>query len=102
MALLEKPQLDIEFSNGTMGDMKDAYLWVDDEIKLKQVGEVLSKERVFGVDTEQHSLRSFLGFTSLIQVGHVFLILYEVLALALSRRRCFNACLYFLEFRFLQ
>ncbi|GJX37507.1 RRP6-like protein 3 isoform X1 [Tanacetum coccineum] len=52
-ALLEKPQLDVKFSNGTMGDMKDAYVWVHDEEKLKQLVEVLSNERVFAVDTEQ-------------------------------------------------
>nr|GEY84136.1 protein RRP6-like 3 isoform X1 [Tanacetum cinerariifolium] len=68
-ALLEKPQLDVKFSNGTMGDMKDAYVWVDDEENLKQLVEVLSNERVFAVDTEQHSLRSFLGFTALVQIS---------------------------------
>ncbi|GKC55500.1 RRP6-like protein 3 isoform X1 [Tanacetum coccineum] len=67
--LLEKPQLDVKFSNGTMGDMKDAYVWVDDEAKLKQLVEVLSNERVFAVDTEHHSLHSFLGFTALIQIS---------------------------------
>ncbi|KAF5758660.1 putative ribonuclease D [Helianthus annuus] len=69
-ALLEKLQLDIEFSNGSM-DMKmsDKYVWVDDELKLKELVEVLSEERVFAVDTEQHSLRSFLGFTALIQIS---------------------------------
>ncbi|GKD10806.1 RRP6-like protein 3 isoform X1 [Tanacetum coccineum] len=68
-ALLEKPQLDVKFSNGTMGDMKDAYVLVHDEEKLKQLVEVLSNERVFAVDTEQHSLHSFLGFTALIQIS---------------------------------
>ncbi|GKE08129.1 RRP6-like protein 3 isoform X1 [Tanacetum coccineum] len=68
-ALLEKPQLDVEFFNGRMGDMKDAYVWVDDEENLKQLVEVLSNERVFAVDTEQHSLRSFLGFTALVQIS---------------------------------
>ncbi|GKE67576.1 RRP6-like protein 3 isoform X1, partial [Tanacetum coccineum] len=67
----EKPQLDVKFSNGTMGDMKDACVWVHDEEKLKQLVEVLSNERVFAVDTEQHSLHLFLGFTALIQVGHI-------------------------------
>ncbi|GKA83498.1 RRP6-like protein 3 isoform X1, partial [Tanacetum coccineum] len=68
-ALLEKPQLDVKFSNGRTGDMKDAYVWVHDEEKLKQLVEVLSNERVFAVDTEQHSLHSFLGFTALIQIS---------------------------------
>ncbi|GKB45356.1 RRP6-like protein 3 isoform X1 [Tanacetum coccineum] len=68
-ALLEKPQLDVKFSNGTMCDLKDAYVWVHDEEKLKQLVEVLSNERVFAVDTKQHSLHSFLGFTALIQIS---------------------------------
>ncbi|XP_024960832.1 protein RRP6-like 3 isoform X2 [Cynara cardunculus var. scolymus] len=69
-ALLEKPQLEFEFCNAIMDmDMSDTYVWVDDESKLEELVEVLSKERVFAVDTEQHSLRSFLGFTALIQIS---------------------------------
>ena len=68
-ALLENPELEFEFCNGTMSmDMSDTYVWIDDESKLKELAQVLSKEKVFAVDTEQHSLRSFLGFTALIQV----------------------------------
>nr|XP_043622307.1 protein RRP6-like 3 isoform X2 [Erigeron canadensis] len=68
MDLMEKPLLDFKFSNG-ITDMGDKYVWVDDESKLKELVEVLSKERVFAVDTEQHSLHSFLGFTALIQIS---------------------------------
>ncbi|XP_071726113.1 protein RRP6-like 3 isoform X2 [Rutidosis leptorrhynchoides] len=69
-ALLEKPQVEFEFFNGSMDmEMSDKYVWVDDESKLKELVEVLSKERVFAVDTEQHSLHSFLGFTALIQIS---------------------------------
>ncbi|KAI7757526.1 hypothetical protein M8C21_017072 [Ambrosia artemisiifolia] len=69
-ALLENSQLEIEFSNESMDmSMSDKYVWVDDESKLKELVEVLSKETVFAVDTEQHSLRSFLGFTALIQIS---------------------------------
>ncbi|KAJ9561003.1 hypothetical protein OSB04_006163 [Centaurea solstitialis] len=68
--LLEKPQLQFEFCHAIMDmDMSDTYVWVDDESKLKELVEVLSKERVFAVDTEQHSVRSFLGFTALIQIS---------------------------------
>ena len=48
--------------------MMEAYVWVETESQLEEMVEVLSKEKIFGVDTEQHSLRSFLGFTALIQV----------------------------------
>ncbi|KAL4555569.1 hypothetical protein LXL04_038192 [Taraxacum kok-saghyz] len=69
-ALLENPELEFEFCDGTMSmDMSDTYVWIDDESKLKELAQVLSKERVFAVDTEQHSLRSFLGFTALIQIS---------------------------------
>lgn len=53
----------------TIPEMKDYYVWVDSDVKLKELADVLSKESVFAVDTEQHSLHSFLGFTALIQVG---------------------------------
>lgn len=52
----------------TIPEMSDSYVWVDSELKLKELADVLSKESVFAVDTEQHSLHSFLGFTALIQV----------------------------------
>ncbi|KAL8238235.1 hypothetical protein R6Q59_019316 [Mikania micrantha] len=69
-AMLEESRLEFEFSCGNMDmRMNDEYIWVDNESKLKGLVEVLSKERVFAVDTEQHSLRSFLGFTALIQIS---------------------------------
>ena len=49
-------------------EMKEEYVWVETESQLEEMVEVLSKEKIFGVDTEQHSLRSFLGFTAFIQV----------------------------------
>ena len=49
-------------------ELSDSYVWIETESQLKDLVDVLSKERAFAVDTEQHSLRSFLGFTALIQV----------------------------------
>lgn len=49
--------------------MSDSYVWVDTEEKLESLARLLSEERVFAVDTEHHSLRSFLGFTALMQVS---------------------------------
>lgn len=54
---------------GGLEEMSESYEWVETESKLKELAEVLSKEKVFAVDTEQHSFRSFLGFTALIQVN---------------------------------
>ncbi|KAK9284591.1 hypothetical protein L1049_023767 [Liquidambar formosana] len=69
-ALLEKPGVEFSFVNGDM-DLKmcDSYVWVETEDQLRELVDALSKERVFGVDTEQHSVRSFLGFTALVQIS---------------------------------
>ncbi|KAF3575892.1 hypothetical protein DY000_02035046 [Brassica cretica] len=70
-ALLENPRLDeFEFLRGEYSlEMSDSYVWVETESELKKLAETLAKEKVFAVDTEQHSLRSFLGFTALIQIS---------------------------------
>ncbi|GKE80510.1 RRP6-like protein 3 isoform X1, partial [Tanacetum coccineum] len=61
-ALLEKPPLDVKFSNGTMGDMKDAYVWVDDEEKLKQLVEISTRDEDHLVDTiALHDVMGILG-----------------------------------------
>lgn len=49
-------------------DIADSYVWVDTISQLEALVDLLSKEQVFAVDTEQHSLHSFLGFTALMQV----------------------------------
>ncbi|PON68721.1 Ribonuclease D [Parasponia andersonii] len=70
--LMENPKVEMELVNENM-DLKtsesESYIWVESELQLNEVVTALSKERVFAVDTEQHSLRSFLGFTALIQVS---------------------------------
>ncbi|KAG9454009.1 hypothetical protein H6P81_006913 [Aristolochia fimbriata] len=43
--------------------------WVTTRSQLEELALVLAKEQVFAVDTEQHSLRSFLGFTALMQIS---------------------------------
>ncbi|CAF2096165.1 unnamed protein product [Brassica napus] len=69
--LLENPRLDeVEFLRGECSlEMSDSYVWVETKSELKKLAETLAKEKVFAVDTEQHSLRSFLGFTALIQIS---------------------------------
>ncbi|KAK4714187.1 hypothetical protein R3W88_020094 [Solanum pinnatisectum] len=61
----------LEHFGGNFEDftMHESYVWVESESQLMELAEVLSKERVFAVDTEQHSLRSFLGFTALVQIS---------------------------------
>ncbi|XP_054794895.1 protein RRP6-like 3 isoform X1 [Prosopis cineraria] len=69
-ALLKNPQPQFEFSTEIEElKKKDTYVWIDTELQLKELVNVLNKERFFAVDTEQHTLRSFLGFTALIQIS---------------------------------
>lgn len=69
-ALLEKPNMEFSFVKEN-GNYKtgNPYVWVDTEAQLRDLADELSKVRVFAVDTEQHSIRSFLGFTALIQIS---------------------------------
>ncbi|XP_010510020.1 PREDICTED: protein RRP6-like 3 isoform X2 [Camelina sativa] len=68
--LLENTQIEFGFLRGECSlEMSDSYVWVETESQLKELAEVLAKEKVFAVDTEQHSLRSFLGFTALVQIS---------------------------------
>jgi cation-transporting P-type ATPase D len=48
--------------------MSTTYNWVDTEAQLEHLARLLGEERAFAVDTEQHSIRSFLGYTALMQV----------------------------------
>ncbi|QCD87933.1 protein RRP6-like 3 isoform X1 [Vigna unguiculata] len=69
-ALLKTPPSEIEFGTEIVDlEMKDSYVWVHTETQLKELVDVLSEERFFAVDTEQHSLRSFQGFTALVQIS---------------------------------
>lgn len=79
-ALVRSPQPEIELSDDfEVVDLEtnDSYVWVDTEVLLKELVNELSKEKFFAVDTEQHSLHSFLGFTALVQV---ILCCFEVLS----------------------
>ncbi|WOL08050.1 hypothetical protein Cni_G16802 [Canna indica] len=46
-----------------------SFVWIDTECQLELLASLLRNEEVFAVDTEQHSLRSFLGFTALMQIS---------------------------------
>ncbi|XP_077243658.1 polynucleotidyl transferase, ribonuclease H fold protein with HRDC domain-containing protein isoform X2 [Tasmannia lanceolata] len=69
-SLLESSSTQLNYSiRDNNSDMGDSYIWVNTRSQLEDLAEILSKELVFAVDTEQHSLRSFLGFTSLVQIS---------------------------------
>lgn len=68
---MENPKLEFKLISGNFDlEMSESHVWVETELQLKELAAMLSKERVFAVDTEQHSFRSFLGFTALIQVNY--------------------------------
>lgn len=72
-SLLDDPPLISNFcSNNKYSDMSTSYSWIDTEAQLESLAKLLSGEQVFAVDTEQHSLRSFLGYTALMQVNPTF------------------------------
>ncbi|KAL4201399.1 hypothetical protein AMTRI_Chr02g215870 [Amborella trichopoda] len=69
-SLLENspPTLDL-FMGIEQTSMDGSYTWIHTLPQLESLAKLLSKERIFAVDTEQHSLRSFLGFTALMQIS---------------------------------
>lgn len=69
LTLLTNSQLDYDiFDEIAMTGMTKSHIWVESESQLRELVYVLSEQKLFAVDTEQHSLRSFLGFTALVQV----------------------------------
>ncbi|KAH9623814.1 hypothetical protein KSS87_012413, partial [Heliosperma pusillum] len=68
--LLQNPEVIFTiFDKIVMTRKNGSYVWVESESQLQQLVDVLSHEKIFAVDTEQHSLRSFLGFTALVQIS---------------------------------
>ncbi|XP_074290056.1 protein RRP6-like 3 [Silene latifolia] len=68
--LLQNPEVKADiFDKIVMTRMNSSHVWVESESQLRQLVDVLSHQKVFAVDTEQHSLRSFLGFTALVQIS---------------------------------
>lgn len=49
--------------------MSTSYNWVNTKAQLEHLAGLLGEEKAFGVDTEQHSFRSFLGYTALVQIS---------------------------------
>lgn len=72
MSLLDDPTKYSTFCNFTpssqCSEMSTSYNWVNTEAQLQNLARLLSEEKAFAVDTEQHSFRSFLGYTALVQV----------------------------------
>lgn len=70
MILLKNPRLEYRFFYEiSLTGMSELYIWVQSESQLRELVDLLSKEKVFAVDTEQHRIRSFLGFTALLQIS---------------------------------
>uniref|UniRef100_A0A0E0LL83 HRDC domain-containing protein n=1 Tax=Oryza punctata TaxID=4537 RepID=A0A0E0LL83_ORYPU len=54
---------------GQCPEMSTSYNWIKTDAQLEDLARLLDDEKVFSVDTEQHSLRSFLGYTALMQIS---------------------------------
>ena len=48
---------------------KTPFTWIDTENKLEDLAKILDSVDVIAIDTEHHDLRSFQGFTCLIQIS---------------------------------
>lgn len=72
-SLLDNPTRYSTFCNFTPSsqcpEMSASYNWVTTEAQLEHLAGLLGEEKAFGVDTEQHSFRSFLGYTALVQIS---------------------------------
>ncbi|XP_024520048.1 protein RRP6-like 3 [Selaginella moellendorffii] len=68
-ALLEGPVLPLFETEQPLAEMEEPFVWIETKEALEDLAQVLSEESEFAVDTEQHSIRSFLGFTALIQIS---------------------------------
>lgn len=51
--------------------MEGPCVWVKTRSQLEELVEVLKEEKEIGVDIEHHHVRSFRGFTSLVQVPSI-------------------------------
>ncbi|KAM3385332.1 hypothetical protein ACQJBY_009306 [Aegilops geniculata] len=72
-SLLDSPTRYSTFCNFTPSSqcpgMSNSYNWVNTKAQLEHLAGSLGEEKAFGVDTEQHSFRSFLGYTALVQIS---------------------------------
>ncbi|KAM3365736.1 hypothetical protein ACQJBY_015420 [Aegilops geniculata] len=72
-SLLDSPTRYSTFCNFTPSSqcpgMSNSYNWVNTKAQLEHLAGLLGEEKAFGVDTEQHSFRSFLGYTALVQIS---------------------------------
>ncbi|KAF7008618.1 hypothetical protein CFC21_023337 [Triticum aestivum] len=72
-SLLDNPTRYSTFCNFTPSSqcpgMSNSYNWVNTKAQLEHLAGLLGEEKAFGVDTEQHSFRSFLGYTALVQIS---------------------------------
>jgi hypothetical protein len=88
-SLLDNPTKYSAFCNFTPSsqspEMSTSYNWINTEAQLENLARLLGEEKAFGVDTEQHSFRSFLGYTALVQVIANICVLDALLLISLLR-----------------
>uniref|UniRef100_A0A0D3ECA2 3'-5' exonuclease domain-containing protein n=2 Tax=Brassica oleracea TaxID=3712 RepID=A0A0D3ECA2_BRAOL len=68
-ALIDNPPEHSFWTSFTKEDTSKDCMWVDSSLQLRELANKLAEQNVFAVDTEQHNLRSYLGFTALMQIS---------------------------------
>ncbi|CAN6861762.1 unnamed protein product [Brassica oleracea] len=68
-ALIDNPPEHSFWTSFTKEDTSKDCMWVDSSLQLRELANKLAEQNVFAVDTEQQNLRSYLGFTALMQIS---------------------------------
>lgn len=81
-SLVESPQFAFPkyYSNHKVPPgMGGPFIWVQSKVELEALAVLLNNETEIGVDMEHHSVRSFRGFTALVQVCYTFILAEKML-----------------------
>lgn len=79
-ALIDNPPEHSFWTSFTKEDTSKDCMWVDSSLQLRELANKLAEQNVFAVDTEQQNLRSYLGFTALMQVTTLLINVYNILS----------------------
>lgn len=78
--MIDNPPEHSFWTSFTKEDTSKDCMWVDSSLQLRELANKLAEQNVFAVDTEQHNLRSYLGFTALMQVTTLLINVYKILS----------------------
>lgn len=78
--MIDNPPEHSFWTSFTKEDTSKDCMWVDSSLQLRELANKLAEQNVFAVDTEQQNLRSYLGFTALMQVTTLLINVYKILS----------------------